>query len=103
MKDGRTTVRQHVLATAKRAPDALAAEVAMVTPLPLPPCAAHAASAFEALSSTRTLSMSGPHPLSLHDIELYGRMVAPLAHREVAWVMAMDRAFISAAQEAAHG
>lgn len=99
MQDGRTT-RQHLEAYAERDPIGGAIELAAVTPEPLPVCAAHAAAAFEALSATRGHGLTGPRPIGFADLQHYTTLVAPLAPREVSWLLTMDRAYCSAAAEA---
>jgi hypothetical protein len=101
MKDGKTA-REHVAAFAARDPVNGAAELAALTPDPLPPCAAHAVAAFELLSSTRRAGLT-PSPLSLADVVTYDHHVAPLTPRERGWVLTQDRAFLSALAETVHG
>ncbi len=96
MPDGRTPVRDAVLAVAKRDPVASAAALADVMPGPVPVCAAHAAAAFETLSATRGEGMSGPLRLTLHDVNAYATaMHMPLSGREARWVLEQDAAFVA--------
>lgn len=99
MKDGRTA-REHVLAGYRRNPSEFAAELASVTPGPVPVGAAMAVSAFETLSAARGSGFNGPHPIGLSDIDAYTRLVAPLTPRAVRLVLAMDSASRNEAEHA---
>jgi len=96
MKDG-LTARAHVVAGYRRDPIGFAAALAEVTPAPVPPCAALALHAFEVLSATRGVGMSGPRAITLPDVGSVTTVLGlDLTPRDARWVLEMDAAFCSA-------
>lgn len=95
MKDGRTA-RAHVVAGYRRNPTEFAAELASVTPGPVPVPAALAVRAFETLSATRDGGMTGPKAITLMDVQSYTAVMhAPLTPRDASLILQMDAAYRS--------
>lgn len=96
MKDG-LPARAHVLAGARADPVGFAKALAAVTPDPVPPCAALALHAFEVLSATRGVGMTGPKAITLPDIGSVATVLGlDITPRDARWVLAMDEAFCAA-------